>query len=597
MQESRKTKGQDRIERRSSAALVALLSALTAAGGLRADDGASARQSGAGSDGRNLAPLVQGAVPALPEAVERWRDLRFGMFIHWGPVSLKGTEIGWSRGKQVPVEEYDSLYKRFNPEKFNADEWVAIAKSAGMKYIVLTTKHHDGFCLWDTKETDYNIMNTPFGRDVTKELSDACRRAGIAFGAYYSTCDWYHPDFPLTSPGGRTKREKHDLDRYTDYMKAQVWELLAGYGPLVCLWHDVPQEFDARRGAGIVNMERAIQPDILVNNRTRHPGDFDTPEQRIGAFRIDRPWETCMTICRQWSWKPNDTMKPLDTCVRALLRTIGGDGNFLFNVGPQPDGRIEPRQAVRLKEMGDWVARHAAAIYGTRGGPWKPSPLMVSTRRSGKIYLHFLKKPHEPVVLQGLPLDVTAARTLGDGVTVRTSGGKGTLTVHVQDCAWDGIATVVELSVAGDALSVDPLPGYVRPSIPGATATASSVYGDLPPYAPGMAIDGDETTRWATPAGTREAWLRIDLETDTTFSGIHIEEACCGHSSRVKRWELQTLDGERWKTVYAGGRIGAHFETTFAPVTARTFRIAIFDATEGPTFSEVRLKAEQGQKP
>ena len=304
-----------------------------------------------------------------------------------------------------------------------------------------------------------------------------------------------------------------------------------------------------------------------------------------------------MTICRQWSWKPNDTMKPLDTCVRALLRTIGGDGNFLFNVGPQPDGRIEPRQAVRLKEMGDWVARHAAAIYETRGGPWMPSPLMVSTRRSGKIYLHFLKKPHEPVVLQGLPLDVTAARTLGDGVTVRTSGGKGTLTVHVQDCAWDGIATVVELSVAGDALSVDPLPGYVRPSIPGATATASSVYGDLPQYAPGMAIDGDETTRWATPAGTREAWLRIDLETDTTFSGIHIEEACCGHSSRVKRWKLQTLDGERWKTVYAGGRIGAHFETTFAPVTARTFRIAIFDATEGPTFSEVRFKAEHGQKP
>ena len=127
-----------------------------------------------GSDARNLAPLVQGAVPARPEAVKRWRDLRFGMFIHWGPVSLTGKEIGWSRGRETSVEEYDSLYKRFNPVKFNADEWVAVAKSAGMKYIVLTTKHHDGFCLWDTKETDYNIMNTPFGRDVTKELSDAC---------------------------------------------------------------------------------------------------------------------------------------------------------------------------------------------------------------------------------------------------------------------------------------------------------------------------------------------------------------------------------------------------------------------------------------
>ena len=371
-------------------------------------------------------------------------------------------------------------------------------------------------------------------------------------------------------------------------MKAQSCELLVKYGPLLCLWHDVPQQFDVRRGAGVINMERAIQPDILVNNRTRHPGDFDTPEQRIGKFQFDRPWETCMTICRQWAWKPNDVMKPLDTCVHALLRTIGGDGNFLFNVGPQPDGLIEPRQVARLKEMGDWVGRHAAAIYETRGGPWKPSPLMVSTRKGDKIYIHFLQQMREPVVLQDLPLAVTAARTL-DGKAVRTSSKKGKLTVHVQDCAWDGIAIVVELTVVGDAMSVQPLPGLVKPSIPGATATASAVFGGRPEYAPGMALDGDKSTRWATPAGTHQAWLRIDLASETTFSGIHIEEECCGHSSRVNKWELQKLDGETWTTVYAGTRIGAHFGTSFAPVTARTLRISILDASEGPTFSEVRL--------
>lgn len=129
-----------------------------------------------------------------PAAMKRWQDMRFGMFIHWGPVSLTGREIGWSRGAPTPVEEYDSLYKRFNPTKFNADEWVAIAKAAGMKYIVLTAKHHDGFCLWDTQFTDYNIMNSPFKRDVVKELSDACKKQEIAFGAYYSVCDWHHPD-------------------------------------------------------------------------------------------------------------------------------------------------------------------------------------------------------------------------------------------------------------------------------------------------------------------------------------------------------------------------------------------------------------------
>ena len=295
-----------------------------------------------------------------------------------------------------------------------------------------------------------------------------------------------------------------------------------------------------------------------------------------------------MTICRQWAWKPNDAMKPLDTCVHALLRTVGGDGNFLFNVGPQPDGLIEPRQVARLKEMGDWVGRHAAAIYGTRGGPWKPSPIMVSTRRGDKVYLHFMQQMREPVVLQGLPLAIVSARTL-DGKAVRTSGGKGALTVHVQDCAWDSIATVVELTVAGDAMSVKPLPGLVKPSIPGATVTASAVFGGKPEYAPGMALDGDKSTRWATPAGTHQAWLRIDLAAETTFSGIHVEEECCRHSSRVNKWELQKLDGETWTTVYAGTRMGAHFETSFAPVTARSIRISILDASEGPTFSEVWL--------
>lgn len=210
--------------------------------------------------------------PPPPEAVNNWRDARFGMFIHWGPVALTGHEIGWSRGRETPVEEYDQLYKKFNPTGFNADEWVTIAKAAGMKYMVLTAKHHDGFCLWDTKETDYNIMNSPFGRDVVKELAEACRRGGIAFGIYYSTCDWHHPDFPLTSPGGKTPRETHNIDRYADYLKAQSRELLS-YGPLFTLWYDVPQKFDAKRGSGIINQMRSIQPDIVINNRTGHPGD------------------------------------------------------------------------------------------------------------------------------------------------------------------------------------------------------------------------------------------------------------------------------------------------------------------------------------
>jgi alpha-L-fucosidase len=253
-----------------------------------------------------LSSLICQTLTSRDERLEWWKDARFGMFIHWGPVSLKGTEISWSRGGSgIPIEEYDTLYKRFNPVNFNALEWVKIAKSAGMRYIVFTSKHHDGFCMWDTKYTDFNIMNSPFKRDVMKELAEACRKEGIALGFYHSTCDWHNSDFPLTSPGGSVKREISNIDRYTEYLKNQSVEIIKNYGPLLVMWYDVPQQFDSVRGQDVINYIRKVQPDILVNNRTGAKGDFDTPEQRVGAFQNNRAWETCMTIGRQWMMKSN----------------------------------------------------------------------------------------------------------------------------------------------------------------------------------------------------------------------------------------------------------------------------------------------------
>ncbi len=532
--------------------------------------------------------LAQDALPATPAAIKTWQDARFGMFIHWGPVSLKGTEIGWSRGTQVPIEEYDNLYKQFNPTKFNADEWVAVAKAGGMKYMVLTAKHHDGFCLWDTKQTDYNIMNTPFKRDVVRELADACKKGGIGFGIYYSTCDWHHPDFPLTSPGGKTKRETHNLDRYTDYLKAQTKELLNNYGPLFTLWYDVPQQFDATRGAGVINMARGIQPDIVINNRTGHKGDYDTPEQRIGGFRIDRPWETCMTICQQWAWKPNDRMKSLKECIQALVRTNGGDGNLLFNVGPQPDGLIEARQVERLKEMGAWLSENGVAVYGTRGGPWKPSSHMVNTRKGDKIYLHFLRKVDGPVTVTALPVPIRSAKLL-NGNAINTSTADGALSLQIPDTAWDEIDTIIELTIDGDAMDIAPLKPATQSNIPGAKASASVVYQNDPQYDAAMVIDGDIESRWATPAGTQQAWLQIDFAEETTFNGIQIEEALAGHSSRVKKFELLKKDGESWTPFHSGDALGAHFKASFDPVTTRSIRLNILDASEGPTISAVSV--------
>jgi alpha-L-fucosidase len=356
--------------------------------------------------------------------LEWWKEARFGMFIHWGPVSLKGTEIGWSRGNQVPVEEYDQLYKNFNPEKFSAKEWVQIAKDAGMKYIVLTAKHHDGFCLWDTKTTDYNIMNTPFGRDVVKELSEECKRQDIVFCTYYSVLDWYHPDYNIDSRGGPGYQlpngEKADMDRYSEYLNTHMKELIGDYGPLGVMWFDGEWEdpWTHARGLKLYDYVRSLQEDIIINNRVdkgrkgmegvtlsdkEYAGDFDTPEQEVGKYQTDRPWETCMTICQQWAWKPDDKLKSFEECIRILVETAGGDGNLLLNVGPMPNGQIEGKQVDRLKEIGDWMKLNGESIYGTRGGPFKPEKWGATTSKGNKIYIHVLKPKGKKIELP--PLD------------------------------------------------------------------------------------------------------------------------------------------------------------------------------------------------
>ncbi len=517
-----------------------------------------------------------------PERLRWWTEARFGMFIHWGPVSLTGQEIGWARGDQVPTAEYDQLYTKFNPTNFNADAWAKTAKDAGMKYVVLTTKHHDGFCLFDTRQTDYNIMHSPFGRDVTKELAEACRRAGLRFCTYHSVCDWHHPDFPLTSPGGRVKRATSNLDRYEQYLRAQVKELITQYGPLGILWFDVPQYFDAARGQGLIDFARSLQPDIIVNNRSGAPGEYDTPEQRGGKYQDNRPWETCMTICRQWAWKPNDEMKSLQQCLQNLVACAGGDGNLLFNVGPMPDGRIEARQVERLEQMGAWLARNGESIYSTRGGPWKPGKGLASTRKGNTVYLHVLHSGTHSIELPALPRRVKSAALLAGGI-VPTTEHDGKLLIDLGQASLDPIDTIVKVELEGSALDIPAL-SVAASSI---KAAASNVFQkQTAQYGPQEAFDGDPETRWATDGGTRTAWIAADLGQPRRILGVRIDEAL---EERVRQFEFQHRDGDSWKTIFAGQKIGPAFLRKFEPVTAQQFRLNILDATEGPTINEIEL--------
>lgn len=330
-------------------------------------------------------------------------DMKFGMFVHWGPVSLRGTEIGWSRGREVEIEDYDNLYKEFNPVLFNADEWIKTLKDAGMKYFVITTRHHDGFSLWPSEYSDYDIAATLYKKDVLMELKEACDKYDILFGTYYSISDWKHPHYPMGSPGGKTKKETGNMDKFIPFIKGQTKELIEKYHTRI-LWFDGEWEesWTHEMGLDLYKYLTDIDPTVLINNRAdkgrkgmegitisdEFAGDFATPEQRIGAYDIENPWESCITIGKQWAWKPNDKLKSFEESIQTLIKTVGGGGNLLYNIGPMPDGRIEQRQKEILLKMGDWLKKYGESIYETKGGPYKPTEKIASTRKSNSIYLH-----------------------------------------------------------------------------------------------------------------------------------------------------------------------------------------------------------------
>jgi len=414
------------------------------------------------------------------EALKEFLDMRFGMFIHWGPVALKGEEISWSRGREIPIDEYDKLYLDFNPKLFSAEDWVGAAKAAGMKYLIITSRHHDGFSLWDSEYTDYDMAATPYGKGILKELAEECKKQGIRFGTYYSICDWYRDDYPVDYPApDYSFREARDMDaatmeqmnQYITFMNNQLRELIEDYSSFL-IWFDGEWEWawTHEMGTDMYAYLRGLDEKLLINNRvdkgregmgdksrsSTFAGDFATPEQVVGAFDNRFAWETCMTIGEQWAWKPNDKLKSEKECIHTLLQTIGGDGNLLFNVGPMPDGRIEDRQVDILKAMGQWISVNQEAVYGTRGGPYMPTAKMVSTHKENKIYLHLLGNPGKKLVL---PLDesisVTAAHFLVGDTPLKLNREAENIILQLPGKLPNEVATVIELTINKQASEIE----------------------------------------------------------------------------------------------------------------------------------------------
>lgn len=401
--------------------------------------------------------------------VKWWREAKFGMFIHWGlyavpadATNLKGEKViaeWYLSNKQMQVQEYEKFAPQFNPVKFNAHDWVRMAKEAGMKYIVITSKHHDGFCLFDSKLTSYTITKaTPFKRDPIKELAAECKRQGIRLCFYYSIMDWHHPDYLPRRPWDNRPATGADLNRYIDYMKGQLRELLTNYGTIGVIWFDGGWEHNAQelRSEEVVAMIRSLQPGIIINDRIQLPEDHSTPEQYIPARAMPegRLWETCMTMNDTWGYAKNDdNWKSTADLVRKLIDIAHKGGNFLLNVGPTAEGEFPPESIERLHGIGEWMKVNSASIYGTTQSPFLRLPFNGRcTAKGNRLYLHLFERPLGALQLQGLQNNVRAARALntGEKLTVQQTGsGENALLTLSLPSRLDPIATVIELQLTG----------------------------------------------------------------------------------------------------------------------------------------------------
>jgi alpha-L-fucosidase len=423
--------------------------------------------------------------PAAQQRLAWWREARFGMFLHWGLYSIpaRGEWVQWS--EQIPVNEYAKLADQFHPEHYDPNAWAAIAKEGGVKYMVLTARHHDGFALFDDPGSGFTAMKSAAHRDLVAEYVEAARKAGLGVGLYYSPLDWRFPGFFF--PGIYRQSAEELRAQY----ERQIDELASHYGKLDILWFDGGANewlgfggveftgsgwrarakdkphtgaFDWNDDATVAHL-RKLQPGIVINDRTDAPADFRSREGdgALGDFDNQTPWELCTTITEgAWGYQANAKVKPLAQLLRLLVGAAGRDGNMLLNVGPRPDGQIDPAQAERVKEIGQWLRANGESIYGTRGGPWLPGAYGVSTHKGATVYVHVLQSPPSgKVVLPALPVKVLKASPLNgpDLAFVQNNGG---LTVSIPANTLDEIDTIVkfELAEPWTTSAVIPIPAH-----------------------------------------------------------------------------------------------------------------------------------------
>jgi alpha-L-fucosidase len=345
--------------------------------------------------------------------IQWWREAKFGMFVHWGLYSILGREA-WAMGDEdIPAEEYEKLAAQFRPVPNAAREWARLAREAGMRYMVMTTKHHDGFCLFRSKLTNYCAPQQGAGRDLVQEYVDAARTENLRVGFYYSLMDWHHPDWRVAKINASARK------RFVDYTHGQIRELMTNYGKIDVLWYDMPVPLDAEgwRSAEMNQMVFQLQPEILVNNRSLLPGDFSTPEQSTQPAKHD--WESCMTINDSWAYLAGDNnWKSAQELVQNLVECARDGGNYLLDIGPRADGSVPEPAVSRLHAIGEWLRRNGEAVYGTQKCRFPHGNIGVYTRKDKTLYAVIYFWPGNSMTVGGVRFNVKSARFLASGQRV-----------------------------------------------------------------------------------------------------------------------------------------------------------------------------------
>jgi alpha-L-fucosidase len=523
-----------------------------------------------------------------------WKEAKFGMFIHWGIYAVPSGKWGditnygeWIMHQaKIPVAEYAQLAIKFNPVKFNADEWVKIAKDAGQKYIVITTKHHDGFAMYGSKASTYNIVDaTPFKRDIIRELADACRKQGMKLGFYYSQAqDWHHRGGAVS--GGKEWDETHvgDMAKYIDSIAVpQVKEILENYGDVAVLWWDTPTGMTKEMSQKLADIVKKY-PNLITNNRlgAGMGGDLETPEQFIPATGFPgRNWEVCMTMNGHWGYNAyDDRWKSTEDLLRKLIDIASKGGNFLLNVGPNQYGIIPEVCQQSLKEIGDWLKINGESIYGTQASAFPFLSWGRATRKGQTIYLQVFDWPKDGKLIVPLGNKIKKAYLLADANTsLKVTAGKGNSSIQLSAYSPDKIAAVIAIQFDGEPI-VQSVPST------GKKVTVSSSEED------GKAIaitDGSPGGGWRAAKGQKTASIEVDLEAPIAIQTLALVEPWHPWSGVTQKHELQYLQGTEWKTIFKGQSDGTGLTKNFPAVKAQKFRLLLENERFAPAINELIL--------